>query len=71
MSCPELQKACKMLCRQDYLVQYRDNLRDGNWTALGGIIPGTGSPLTFSAAVNSNSHRFFRLLAHKRPQIVL
>lgn len=55
---------------QDYQMQSNEDLASNNWTPAGAILPGTGSPLTFSGAIDSNPHRCFRLLAHKRPQSV-
>jgi alpha-L-rhamnosidase len=48
---------------QNYQLQFKTNLTDANWTALGGIISGTGSPITASDNMSGSSQRFYRLLA--------
>jgi len=48
---------------QHYQVQFKDHLADAAWTALGGIISGTGSPLTVSDDMVGSPQRFYRLLA--------
>jgi hypothetical protein len=48
---------------QDYQVQFKDHLTDAGWTTLGGILPGTGSPVTVTDDLSGRPQRFYRLLA--------
>jgi len=48
---------------QNYQVQFTDNLTDANWTPLGGVVLGVGSPVTVSDDMSGSPQRFYRLLA--------
>jgi alpha-L-rhamnosidase len=48
---------------QNYQVQFKVNLTDANWTTLGGIMSGTGSPFSVSDNISGSPQRFYRLLA--------
>ncbi len=45
-----------------YQVQYKDNLEDLSWTALGVPIPGNGGMATFQDDFTTHPQRFYRLL---------
>jgi alpha-L-rhamnosidase len=47
---------------QSYQLQFKINLTDANWTALGGVISGAGSTITVFDNISA-SQRFYRLLA--------
>lgn len=59
----QIQLSFNTLPGQAYQVQFKNNLWDTSWTNLGGIAPGTGSPITTSDDMTGNSQRFYRLLA--------
>jgi hypothetical protein len=59
----QIQITFNTLPGQNYQVQFKENLADSSWTSLGGVIPGTGSPLTVSDDMTGHSQRFYRLLA--------
>jgi hypothetical protein len=59
----QVQLTFNALPGQNYQVQFKVSLRDAQWTPLGGIMPGTGSPLTVSDNIFGSSQRFYRLLA--------
>jgi len=48
---------------QQYQVQFKNSLTDSTWTSLGGIIPGTGSPVSVADDMTGHPQRFYRLLA--------
>jgi hypothetical protein len=45
---------------QHFQVEYKDDLSDANWTPSGGVLTGTGAPLTFTSE-RELSHQFYRL----------
>ena len=48
---------------QSYQAQFKVDLLDANWITLGGIISGTGLPLTVSDDMSNAPQRFYRLVA--------
>jgi len=46
---------------QRYQLEYKANLSETNWTALGNVLTGTGGTLTTTNDVTSSAQRFFRL----------
>ena len=58
----QVQIAFNTLPNQNYQLQFKPSLTDANWTTLGGIVPGAGSPLTLSNDVSGTLQGFYRLL---------
>ena len=58
----QVQLTFNTLPGQNYQLQFKVSLTDANWTTLGGIMPGTGSPLAISDDMSGSSQRFYRLL---------
>jgi Lamin Tail Domain/CotH kinase protein len=46
---------------QNYQVEYKDDLNDGFWTALGGTINGTGERMALTNKLPNAGQRFYRL----------
>jgi len=44
-----------------YQVEYKDNLRDANWSPLGSPMPGAGATLSFTNDFSLSTQRFYRL----------
>jgi hypothetical protein len=44
-----------------YLVQFKNNLDDPNWTALNALTPATGTVATVSDNIGSHPQRFYRI----------
>jgi hypothetical protein len=44
-----------------YQVQYKDDLNSPAWLPLGGVIAGTGNPVTVTNQPSASVQRFFRL----------
>ena len=53
--------AFSTLAGQNYEVQYKDDLAEPSWTALGGALSGTGGVIEVDADMTGQSQRFFRL----------
>jgi hypothetical protein len=49
------------LANQTYQIEYKDNLRETNWTVLGNVLSGTGGTLMTTNDVTSSAQKFFRL----------
>ena len=45
-----------------YQVQYKTNLTDATWSALGTQIPGDGTVKVFNDSTVTNAHRFYRVM---------
>jgi hypothetical protein len=58
----QVQISFNTLPAQNYQVQFKDNLTDTNWTSLGGMISGLGSPTNFYDDISGHFQRFYRLL---------
>jgi hypothetical protein len=56
-----LHLAFNTLPGQNYQVQYKDNLDDPTWTALGAIINGNGSPVQVDDPLSGHANRFYLL----------
>ena len=50
------------IAAQSYQLEYKDSLNATNWTLLGGVLPGTGSPIIVTNTLGAPSQRFFRLV---------
>jgi hypothetical protein len=48
---------------QSYQIEYKNNLTDPAWTALGGPISGTGGFISVTNSVTLSTQRFFRIIA--------
>jgi len=59
----QIQLMFNTLPGQNYQVQFKVQLTDANWTPLGALLPGTGSPTIVSDNTSTNSQRFYRLQA--------
>jgi hypothetical protein len=46
---------------ETYQIEYKDDLRDATWSALGSPIPGSGMPSTFTNDFSLSTRRFYRL----------
>ena len=58
-----IQIAFATLPGRNYQAQFKNNLNDPTWIALGGIISGTGSATTLTDDTTEDLQRFYRLLA--------
>ncbi|MEO6035418.1 MAG: hypothetical protein ABIQ35_09205, partial [Verrucomicrobiota bacterium] len=50
------------LSGQSYQVQYKDDLAEPDWTAMGATISGTGGILTIQGILTGQRERFYRLV---------
>jgi hypothetical protein len=46
---------------ETYQLEYKDDLSDSSWTALGNPLTGSGAVLTMTNDFSSSENRFFRL----------
>jgi hypothetical protein len=49
------------LAGRSYQVEFKDNLTDFSWTALGGPVTGTGNPVQIQDNLSGHQQRFYRI----------